>query len=129
MRCSKCGAESKEQTKFCPECGKKFVPIEQPVAAGAEEGLYFCFKHKKEQTRVQCGRCERPICSKCMVMGPAGVRCKSCAKNRIAIRPRGVMHDLGSGATSPGAQRVWYMVIFLFVINLITGIFGGRRHM
>jgi hypothetical protein len=29
-----------------------------------------------------CGRCERPICVKCMVSGPAGMRCPDCASLR-----------------------------------------------
>ena len=115
------------ETKFCGECGAKFVPIPDPVAVGTEEGLYYCHRHKRETTRVQCGRCERPICTKCMVYGPAGVRCKQCAKNKVAIRPRGVLHDLGAGASSGGTRTVWYLAIFLIIARLFTGFFGGRR--
>jgi hypothetical protein len=63
-----------------------------------------------------------------MVLSPAGVRCKDCARNKVPVRLRGVMHDVGASASSPGAQRVWYMVAFLFIINLFTGMFGGRRN-
>jgi hypothetical protein len=99
----------------------------QPVQAG-EDGLFFCHKHKREATRVSCGRCERPICPKCMVMSPAGVRCQDCARNRTPVRLRGVLHDVGSGVTSsPVAQRAWYMVCVMFIMNLFLGIFGGRR--
>lgn len=129
MRCSNCGSEVKEPTKFCGECGAKFVPIPDPVQAG-EDGLYYCYKHKRETTRVSCGRCDRPICTKCMVMGPAGIRCRECAKNKVKIRPRGVLHDLGAGVTSsPTAQRVWYMAIFFIVVEFIGSIFGGRPRM
>lgn len=129
MRCSKCGAEAKEPTKFCGECGAKFVPIPEPVAVGGEEGLYYCYRHGKQTTRVTCGRCERPICDKCMVIGPAGVRCKECAKSRVKVRPRGVLHDIGAGATSPGAQRVWYLVALAVVVHFLGSIFGGNRRL
>lgn len=126
MRCSKCGSRVEGPTKFCPDCGAKFVAMPEPVLVGTEEGLYFCSKHVREPTRVTCGRCEKPICPKCMVVGSAGVRCKECAKNRVPMRARGVLHDVTRGATSsPIAQRVWYMVAFAFVINVIGSIFGG----
>jgi hypothetical protein len=38
-----------------------------------------CYKHPKEETGLSCGKCDRPICTKCMVNGPAGVRCRDCA--------------------------------------------------
>ena len=125
-RCSKCQAEVQGTPKFCPACGKKFVPNPAPIAAG-EDGVFFCHKHKREATRVTCGRCERPICPKCMVLSAAGVRCKDCARNKVPIRMRGVLHDLGAGAKTPAAQRVWYMVAIMFVVNLFLGMFGGRR--
>ena len=126
-RCRKCQAEVDGTPKFCPECGKPFEPNPEPVKAG-EDGLYYCFKHKHETTRVTCGRCERPICTKCMVIGAAGVRCKDCARNKVPIRLRGVLHDVGTGATqSPGAQRAWYLIAVFLILNFFSGIFGGRR--
>lgn len=126
-RCSKCQAEVQGAPKFCPDCGKRFVPNPEPVVAG-EDGVYFCHKHKREQTRVTCGKCERPICPKCLVLSPAGVRCKDCSRNRVPVRLRGVAHDVGSGLTrSPGAQRVWYMVFVMFIVNFFLNIFGGGR--
>ncbi len=125
-RCSKCGAEAKEPTKFCGACGVAFVPMPKAVPVPGEDGVFYCAKHKKETTRVTCGRCEKPICHRCMIIGPAGVRCKECARNRVPIRARGVLHDVTSGVTrSPVANRVWYMVAFAFIINLISDLFGG----
>jgi len=126
-RCSKCQAEVQGTPKYCPECGKRFEPNPEPVVAG-EDGVFYCHKHKHEKTRVTCGRCERPICPKCLVLSPAGVRCQDCSRNRVPIRMRGVLHDVSAGATrSPGAQRAWYMVGMMLVINFFMGLFGGRR--
>ena len=126
-RCSQCLAEVQGSPKFCPECGKKFVPNPAPVSAG-EDGVFFCYKHKKEVTRVSCGRCERPICPKCMVLSPAGVRCKECARNKVPVRLRGVVHDMGAGVSSGSpAQRAWYMVAVLFIVEMFMGMFGGGR--
>jgi hypothetical protein len=41
-----------------------------------------CYRHNKVETAVSCGRCDRPICPKCMIPGPAGMRCPDCASLR-----------------------------------------------
>ena len=42
----------------------------------------YCYKHPKVETGLSCGKCERPICTNCMIVGPAGVRCRECASLR-----------------------------------------------
>src|ERR1700689_4472560 len=96
-RCNRCGTEAAEVTKFCSHCGAKFVPREEPVSVEGDAGAYYCAKHKNVVTRVTCGRCEKPICPKCLIIGPAGVRCKDCARNKVPIRMSGVLHDATSG--------------------------------
>jgi len=43
-----------------------------------------CFYHRDRETRVTCGRCERPLCPDCVHHGATGVRCKEC----ISLSPR-----------------------------------------
>ena len=38
-----------------------------------------CAEHPKIETNLTCGKCEKPICPKCMVQTPVGIRCKECA--------------------------------------------------
>jgi len=57
---------------------KPFAELEVP----GEPGVYWCAKHNKVQTRLRCGRCEKPICPKCTRMGPTGARCNDCFTNR-----------------------------------------------
>ena len=45
------------------------------------EGRY-CKNHADARTSVMCGRCEGPICPRCMVHGPVGIRCVECAQVR-----------------------------------------------
>ncbi len=33
-------------------------------------------------TFVRCGKCDKPICPDCMLIGPAGTRCRDCAAIR-----------------------------------------------
>jgi hypothetical protein len=127
-RCSRCGAENSGNPKFCNACGRKFVPLAEPLLVGDEPGLYYCYKHPKETTRVTCGRCERPLCHRCVVIGSVGVRCRQCASNKIPIRMRGVMHDAGRGVRgvgrSIGSRPVWYLWIWSIIIRFIMGFFG-----
>lgn len=126
-RCVKCGAENPENNKFCGECGERFIPRSPSIPVPGEEGVFYCFKHKKEPTRVSCGRCEKPICHKCMIVGPAGVRCKQCARRKVPVRLRGVVHDAGRGIGSlggAGGRRVWYLAIWIAIISFIRGMFG-----
>jgi hypothetical protein len=41
--------------------------------------------HPNEMTLVRCGRCERPICVRCMVDSPVGKKCRDCARSRTHI--------------------------------------------
>jgi len=57
------------------------IPIENPwkdLEVPGEPGVYFCARHKSVQTRLRCGRCEKPICPKCTNYGPTGARCRDC---------------------------------------------------
>lgn len=47
-----------------------------------EPGVWFCARHTNVQTRLRCGRCEKPICPKCTNMGPVGARCRDCLSNK-----------------------------------------------
>ena len=38
-----------------------------------------CARHPDVETGLACGRCETPICPKCLVYTPAGTRCPDCA--------------------------------------------------
>lgn len=38
-----------------------------------------CAEHPKVETNLTCGKCEKPICPKCMVQTAVGIRCKQCA--------------------------------------------------
>ncbi|HWD40861.1 MAG TPA: hypothetical protein VG944_18580 [Fimbriimonas sp.] len=126
-RCSKCGSVNEPANKFCAACGSKFVAIPEPVSAG-EDGLYYCYRHRKETTRVTCGRCERPLCHKCMVVGANGVRCPDCARNKVPVRLGGVVHDAAKGVgrvtNTVGSRPIWYLYLWSIIVRIIMGFFG-----
>jgi hypothetical protein len=127
-RCRACGAENAADLPYCGACGKKFVAREADVPVTGDNGAFYCFKHTKEVTRLRCSHCEKPICTRCAVIGPAGVKCKTCSRNKIPITARGIVHDVTGGAKGAvsrfGARPVWYLMIWGFIIRLIAGFFG-----
>lgn len=38
-----------------------------------------CAAHPDVETNLRCGKCDKPICPKCMVQTPVGARCPDCA--------------------------------------------------
>jgi len=129
MRCKQCGADSPADSEFCRECGIKLEPMSEPVPVPGEAGAFYCARHKKEATRVRCSRCDTPICPRCMVPAPVGILCRDCARRRVPIRARGVLHEAGEvlGDTTRGAGRaVWYLGIWGLIISIIRSLFGGR---
>ena len=92
-----------------------------------DDGTLYCYRHPDRVTYVRCGRCDRPICSKCAMQGPVGFRCRTCGKPAYdpltSMKPRQVL--LGSlvalGAGTLGGiigLRLGFFVIFI-------GFFGG----
>src|SRR5215472_4877017 len=129
MICRKCSASNPEDKRFCGDCGSALEATPGPVAVEGEEGAWYCARHNKEITRVRCGRCETPICTRCAVHGPAGVRCRACARNRVPIRPMGMLHEATRpfGDPQSAGRAVWYLAIWAFVLSLFSGFFGGHH--
>ena len=44
-----------------------------------------CANHPKEMTYVRCGKCDKPICVRCMVDTPVGKKCCPCAQSRTHL--------------------------------------------
>lgn len=38
-----------------------------------------CVYHPNNETNLSCGKCGNPICFRCVVQTPVGIRCKKCA--------------------------------------------------
>lgn len=56
-----------------------------------------CYRHPKAAAPVSCTRCDRPICTDCMVSAPVGWQCPTCLKGAPAVRR---MRDIQGGAFS-----------------------------
>lgn len=45
-------------------------------------GTVFCARHPSRPTALRCGKCNIPICTRCVVQTPVGGRCAACANLR-----------------------------------------------
>lgn len=72
---------------------------------------------------MTCGRCEKPICPKCLIVGPAGVRCKACASNKVPVSVTGMLHDAKSRVGPIDGRKVWYLYLLSMIVRFFTGWF------
>ena len=88
MKCTACGTDNPEESRFCSRCGTASVgAMEQPQQheylgplPGQEYGLQRCSYHPKVETGLACGKCGNYICPRCMIQTPVGARCRECTK-------------------------------------------------
>jgi hypothetical protein len=59
-----------------------------------------CARHPSVETVLRCGRCETPICPRCLVSTPVGARCPSCAQVKrfsTLLKPVDLARGIGFG--------------------------------
>jgi hypothetical protein len=42
----------------------------------------YCANHPKVETELACGRCDTPVCTRCVVHTEVGIRCRRCCSDR-----------------------------------------------
>ena len=81
-----------------------------------------CARHRNVETVLRCGRCETPICPRCLVPTPVGARCRTCARvKRIALvaKPKELLRAAGMGvAVAMVGSLVLGLVPFLGLLGL-----------
>lgn len=95
-----------------------------------EEGpRYYCVNHPNVETLIRCSKCLDPICRKCAVPTPVGLRCRKCAyANRSPLYAVKLRHILTAGsvglglATAAGAAAMQLWVLW---VALLAGPVGG----
>lgn len=78
-----------------------------------------CYRHPKVAAPVTCTRCDRPICTDCMVSAPVGWQCPACLKGAPAVRR---MRDIQGGAFSlaNGTPYLTYGIIATCVVAYLA---------
>lgn len=85
----------------------------------------FCYRHKKEPTNLRCGRCERPICHRCVVIGPAGPRCHECARQNVSVRPGAIAHEAKVGLRKVMGMGPWAIYLWIVLLGMVFGFARG----
>jgi len=93
------------------------------------EPLY-CATHKDVETYLRCGKCDTPICPKCMVQTPVGARCKDCAQLRPLpqYQVSGTRYVRAAGAALGAALVVggiWGLIPSMPFLNFIVAYGAG----
>jgi len=69
----------------------------------------YCERHPLTETNLRCGKCDTPICPRCIVHAPVGIRCPTCAN---------------IGRLPTFELKGWYMVRAV-VAGLVLGFANG----
>jgi hypothetical protein len=100
-------------------------PLESPLEDLPRQpvGPMRCAADSSVETYLRCGRCEKPICPRCLIQTPVGSRCRDCAQLRklpmFDVRPIDYLRALGGGlAASIGCG---------FLLILIRELVPGAR--
>lgn len=106
-----------------------------PAEASAPE-VFRCARHPDIETGLRCGRCETPICPRCMVMTPVGARCPDCAQLRrlptFDVRPRHYAAALAAAVGVAVAIGVAWSLLPIprgsaaFLLGLLSGVAAGE---
>ena len=108
-KCSKCGRVNDTGSQFCGACGASLVIAKTDTTSRPDDqanaSIVYCNVHRSAETQLRCGRCDIPVCPKCMAHSPVGVRCPQCSKpapmpqydvqNRLFFRALGVAILMG----------------------------------
>jgi hypothetical protein len=95
------------------------------------ETATYCARHPREETAVSCASCGTPICTKCMVYTPVGMKCRDCASNKnsslFQVRPeRLILAGLASLVAGVGAALLGEIIgFFVILIGTAYGYFVG----
>ncbi len=93
-----------------------------------------CATHPNIETNLRCGKCDKPICPRCLVMTPVGARCRDCAgMRRLPTYQVAAGHYLKAMAAGAGsalaAGFLWYLSLnlipFAGFLNIIIAAGAG----
>jgi hypothetical protein len=92
-----------------------------------EDAPFHCHRHPDRETRVRCGRCDRPICSRCAMQGPVGFRCRECgslAFDPLTSLTRSQML-VGFAASTALAAIAGFFASYVGFFGIIISFFAG----
>ncbi len=86
-----------------------------------------CARHPNVETVLRCGRCDTPICPRCLISTPVGARCPTCARVKrfaINLKPVELARSIGFGVVVGAVATVIASFISGFLAFLPWMIMG-----
>lgn len=103
--------------------------------AGERDGTLYCANHPDTETLLRCNRCGKPICTRCTVRTPVGMRCKECVaeQQQVYFTARSLDNVTAAGVSFVLSALAGFlvllivpMVIFSWLITFfVTPMIGG----
>jgi len=88
-----------------------------------------CARHASVETELACGKCETPICPRCLVYTPVGARCPTCANVRklpqYQIPAPYLARGFGAGVGAGGALGLVWGAVLPFSPFLLLALLLG----
>ena len=102
------------------------VPAPPPTTAMLRRA-----RHPNVETVLRCGKCETPICPRCLIPTPVGARCPTCAQVKrfaMLVKPSELAKAivLGVGAAAIGTVIVSFIGILGLLGYMIMGFVVGE---
>ena len=97
---------------------------------GVDSSVMHCARHPREETAITCASCGTPICPRCMVSTPVGMKCPDCGRNKNSVLYKvtpgrlvlaGVTALVG-GVVAALIGKIGFFVIF---VSVPYGYFAG----
>lgn len=73
------------------------------------DDVMYCVNHPKRETLIRCSRCLDPICTKCAIRTPVGLRCPTCARGK-----RSPLYQVG-------ARHYGVAILVALSLSLVAG--------
>lgn len=95
-----------------------------------------CSRHPDVETFVACAKCETPICGRCMVSTPVGMRCRACASQGASVDDANAgQYGRAALVAAIAALALGWMSELIFWLGAVYGYLvgeavlrgGGRR--
>jgi hypothetical protein len=101
-----------------------------PITADpVDGGSMHCYRHPDRETWVRCGRCDRPICTKCALQGPVGSRCRDCGRLRndplTHLSRRQLILGIAVALVCGTLAGIVGLQLWLFITIILGPIIGG----
>jgi hypothetical protein len=106
----------------------------------ANTGPVPCAEHPNTETRLRCSRCGKPICPRCAVRTPVGMRCPDCAGTRATVvaNPAGTLKAALAGLAVATVVAVgwglfptwgfyWALLLGFGVVETMARLLRARR--